>query len=658
MRTKLVFFILLSFSFLFSAEMIITKQLTEQIGDLTLRQSPKTDFSGNPCALVKINTDLDPFDEIGSNRTPVDIVNKTGEVWIYLSVGDKRLYLSKSGYARLIYDIPLQLQSNTVYTMTIMGSGEKVEVTTLTLTLNIEGVVISREGKAPITATSTIAPFRLPRGKYNFTFEKQGYRTQTKEIILQDDKTVEITMEEGSSEVRFSAPGIVTIQSEPEGAEVELNGQKVGTTFGTYQGSHYAGEYTLTLRKDLYHPTSKSFDLKAGEVMDIPKIILKPRFGYWQISSNPSSADIYLDEKHIGQTPLNKEKIPSGDHTLRLAINKYKTHQETFVIKDGDEPNFDVTLKPNFALLEINSAPETGATVFIDNKEVGKTPYSDPMMQAGTYTIRIEKELWSGTTKTITIRPEVPGKINLILTKDFGTLIVEAEECKIYLNSKEVGTGNFEQKLKPGSYKIKATKEKHLDAEKGVFVNVGQVTRERLSPIPMLGSISVFAVDKRNSSKKITGAEIFLNNKNSKKKTPAVLELLYGNYDLKLKHPEYLDFSQKINLKEGDTKTITFELDTYSGSILAKHNKWKSQGWISLTASALITGGGVYCNVKSNDNFDKYESATVTADAMDYKQKTHDFENYRDYCYYTASGAAIYSIFSWLKTSVYKKKLK
>ena len=657
MKTKLILLILLSFSFLFSAEMIITKPLTEQIGDITLRQYPKMDFSGNTCALIKIKTELDPFDEIGSNRTPVDIVSKTGEVWVYLSAGDKRLYLSKSGYARLIYDIPLQLQSNTVYSMTIMVSGEKVEVTTLTFTLNIEGVVISREGKAPITATSTIVPFRLQRGKYNITFEKQGFQTQTKEIILQDDKTVEITMEEESSEVRFSAPGIVTIQSEPEGAEVELNGQKVGTTFGTYQGSHYAGEYTLTLRKDLYYPTTKSFTLQKGEVMDIPKIILKPRFGYWQISSEPSGADIYLDEKHIGQTPLKKEKIPSGDHTLRLSKNKYKTHQETFVIKDGDIPEFDVALKPNFALLEINSAPETNATVFIDKKEAGKTPYSDPMMQAGTYIIKIEKELWIGTTKTITIRPEIPEKINLILTKDFGTLIVEAEGYKIYLDGKEVGTSNFEQKLKPGSYKIKAAKEKHHDAEKDVFVNVGQVTRERMSLVPMLGSISVFAVDKRNSSKKITDADIFLDNKDSKKKTPAVLELLYGDYALKLKHPNFLDASKNINLKEGDAKTVTIEMDTYSGSILAKRNSWKTQGWISFSATALIAGGGYYYNMQMNDYLDKYNNTSVTTDAMEYKQKTLDFENYRDYCYYTASGAVIYSVFSWIKTAIYNGKL-
>ena len=524
--------------------------------------------------------------------------------------------------------------------------------------MDIEGVVISREGKAPIVSTSSIAPLRLPKGNYNFTFEKQGYVTQTKEITLQDDKTVEIKMEKGASEVRFSAPGIVSIQSDPEGAEVELNGQKVGTTLGTYQGSHYAGEYTLTLRKDLYHPTNKSFTLKAGEVLDIPVLILKPRFGYCFISSNPDSADIYLDEKHIGKTPLKKEKISSGAHTLRISKNKYKTHQEQFVVKDGDEPKFDVTLKSNFALVEINSAPETGAKVFIDDKEVGRTPYSDPMMQAGTYTIRIEKELWSGTTKTLTIRPKIPEKHTLILTKDFGTLIIEAENSKIFLDSKEVGINNYEKALKPGSYKIKATKEKHHTAEGNVFVSVGQITRKKLSPIPMLGSISVFAVDKLNLSKKITGSEIFLNNEYSTKKTPAVLELLYGDYNLKLKHPDYLDFSKNINLKEGDTKTITCELVTYSGSLLAKRNKWKTQGWISLTSSALIASGGYYCNMQMNDYNDKYDNTSITSDAMNFKQKTKDFENYRDFCYYSASGAAVYMLFSWMKSYYYSRELK
>ncbi|MCF7913282.1 MAG: PEGA domain-containing protein [Candidatus Cloacimonetes bacterium] len=648
-----------AFLLLNAAEMVVTKPLVEVPGDLTLRQSPKNDLSGNPCALVKINTDLLPFMEINSNRTPVEVVNRTGEVWVYLSPGDKRLYFEKEDFARFIYDIPVNLQSNMVYTMTIMGKGiisEVENVVTLTFSLNIEGVVISREGKAPITAKSTIAPFRLPRGNYNFTFEKQGYKVQTREVNLQDDETVDIAMETGSSSVSFSSPGIVTIESDPSGAEVELNGQKVGVT--PYQGSHYAGEYTLTLRKDLYHPASKTFSLNKGETLDITQEKLKPRFGYWQVTSTPNGANIYLDEKHLGKTPLAREKIPSGEHSLRLTYDKYKTHQETFIIKDGDESDFDIELEPNFASLVINSAPENGAAVFIDDNQVGVTPFTEKMMQAGTYTIRIEKELWSGSSETITIYPEVPLKKTLYLTKDFGTLRIEAPECQIYLDGKNVGANTFEQKLKPGNYAIKATQSRHHDDEKNVYVGVGETIKEELSPIPMLGSISVFAVDKRNPAIKIKDAEIFINNEKSKKRTPAVLELLYGEYDLKLKHADYLDESQSVNLKEGDTKNVTFELDTYSGSVLAKKNAWKRNSWLGFTAGVLLTGGGFYCNMQSNDNFDKYESTGITAEAMDYKQKTQDFENYRDCCYYAASGAAVYTLFCWIKTAVYGKKLR
>ena len=662
MKSRLIVLLFMLSSFLFSAEMVVTKPLMEEMGDLTLRQSPKTDMSGNSCALVKISTDLLPFDEIESNRTPVDVINKIGEVWIYLSAGDKRLYFNKTGFAKKKYDIPINLKRNTVYSMTLMAKGygaEEVDnVIDLTFNINIEGVFITRDGKAPITATSSIASFRLSNGKHNFTFEKTGYKTLNKEITLQEDKLVEITMEEGSSEVRFSSPGIVIIQSDPEGADVELNGQKVGTTTGSYQGNHYAGEYTLTLRKDLYHTTSKTFILDARQTLDIPVIKLKPKFGYWQITSNPPNADIYLDEKLIGKTPLKKDKIPSGDHTLRITCNKYKTHQETFVVNDGDEPLFSINLLPNFARLEIDSAPEQGSKVFIDGEEVGVTPYIDEMREAGTYEVTIEKELWSGSTEIVTVTPKFPTKELLILTKDYGTLWINANESKIFVNDKLYGSNEVKKNLRSGKYTIRAEKEKHKSAEKTVFVNIGETTIENLEPIPMLGSVSIFAIDKRNPKQKIIGSEIIIDNKKTDKKTPSVLELLYGNYDITLQHPKYLKLTQNISLKEGDTKALTFELDTYSGSLLAKKDKWKTQSWIGLATTSLIAGGGLYCNMQSNDNYDKYKATTITADALDYRKKTGDFGDYRDYCYYTASGVAIYTFFSWIKTTYYNGKIK
>ncbi len=656
---KLTAFLIFSLLFcsLNAAEMVITKPIIEVSGDLTLHESPKRDFSGEFCALVKINTDLVLFDKIESNRTPVDVENKTSEVWVYLSPGEKQLYFAKKGFARLNYKIPLKLESNKVYTMTIMGKGDGLteidNVVSLTFNLNVEGIYLSRDNKAPILTTSNVALFRLPKGKYNFQIEKQGYQTQTKEIDLQHDEDVDIILEAGASQVSFSAPGIITIESEPIGAEVELNGQKVGTT--PYQGSHYAGEYTLTIRKDLYYSTSKTFALKKGETLDIPSEKLKPRFGYWKVTCKPSNASIYLDDKFIDNAPLAKKKIRSGEHTLRLTKDNYKAHEETFIVKDGDEPEFNITLKPNYASLEVNTAPEQGATVFIDNEKVGTTPYTFDMMPAGKYNLRVEKELWSGISEIITIEPEIPVKKTLVLTKNFGNLIVTAPECKILLDNEFVGTTSIERNLKPGSYTVTATREKYKNDEKKILVSVGETTSVNLYPIPKLGSISIFAVDKRNPLKKIKGADIFVNNEKSKKRTPSVLELLYGDYNLLVTKPGYLDVTKSINLKEEEKKSVIFEMDTYSGSKLAKRNSWRVQGWLGLSSSLILAGAGVYFNLTGDEFYKEYQNSTTTADAISARENTDKFYQYRDYSYYVSIVPAIWSIYSWFKQAHYNK---
>ncbi len=662
MKLKLVIILLFLTSLICASEMVISKHLTEELGDLTLRQSPKTDMSGNRCALIKVSTDLLPFDEIESNKTPVAIENKIGEVWIYLSPGDKRLYFNKKGYARYKYDIPLNLKSNVVYSLTILGKGNNVEsidnVVDLIFNLNQDGVLITRNGKAPIKATSKTVQFSLARGKHSFKFEKPGFITMGKDIEVSKDELVNIDMQKGSSEVSFTSPGIVIIHSDPQGAQVELNGQLVGNTLGAYQGLHYAGDYTLTLKKKMYHSISKTFNLNSGETLEIPSIKLKPKFGYWQVSTNPPGADIYLDEKLVGKSPLDKAKIPSGNHTLRISNDRYKTHQESFEVKDGDQAEFDLDLQANFARVEINSAPEDGATVFIDNVEVGQTPYVDEMMLAGTYDVRIEKDLWSGSSETITVSPSSPIKELLILTKNFGTLVVNAPKSTIFLDGVQVANDSFTRNLVAGNYKIRVEKDKHKTIEKNIFVNIGETTTEDINPSPILASISVFAVDKRAPENKIIGADIYVDNEKTDKKTPSVMEMLYGKYNITLQHPKYLELTKSVSLKEGDTKTITFELDTYSGSLTAKRDTWKTQTYLGLISTALIVGGGLYCNKIANDNFDIYESTYNTTEAIDARSRTEDFENYRDYCYYSASVTTAYTVFSWIKTLIYGSELK
>ena len=45
---------------------------------------------------------------------------------------------------------------------------------------------------------------------------------------------------------------------------------------------------------------------------------LRPAFGSVTVTSTPSGALVFLDEKQVGQTPLTLDHIASGSHSLRF----------------------------------------------------------------------------------------------------------------------------------------------------------------------------------------------------------------------------------------------------------------------------------------------------------------------------------------------------
>ncbi len=652
-------FILVAIGSLFALELEVVSFTKDEL-DFTGSRYPVNDLNFNKCAVIKIESDVPASLLLKQSRKKVN-KNKDGNYYFYVSYLETHLDFSSTsekGYSPLFFKIPFselgidKLEKTAVYLMKIKTVGQLKEdigdVHSLNINFNEEGVAISEGEKAAIVANSKTAQFRLMAGNYSFSFKKKGFETQTKNINLQGDQEVDITLKAGDSVIRFEAPAIISIESEPSGAVVELNGLKVGVT--PYQGSHFAGEYTYALRLHSYYPVSKSFVLKSDESLTIPLEKLKPRFGYWQINSTPSGAIVFLDKKKIGKTPFARKKILSGEHYYKLQLDEYQIYDKYFTIEDGDDESFEIPLTPDFARLEIKSAPEKEAIVFIDEVAVGTTPYINERMPAGTYEIWLEKEFWNCPKESITIEPEKPVSKTLTLLKNFGTLKIIAEGSEIYINDKFVGNDIYDKNEKPGTYEVVAKKDKHIQAKESVVINIGQTKEITLSPTPQLGSVSVFAIDKRNVSKRINGAKVFIDDVLNKKKTPAVIQHLYGNYSLKLSHPDFLEQTKNIKIEDGKNTDISFYLDTYEGSMLAKQNFWKKQSLISFGTSALLFGGGFYCNKLMNDSNENYDNTLISTDANNYKQDSNNFENYRNYCYYSASGVIAYSIFSWLQS--------
>lgn len=182
-----------------------------------------------------------------------------------------------------------------------------------------------------------------------------------------------------------------------------------------------------------------------------------------------------------------------------------------------------------------------------------------------------------------------------------------------------------------------------------------KLTRKETT-IAQMGTLKIIA-NREHNGEIINNISIFKNGEDTGVKTTAELKLQSGEYDICLIHPDYPKETQKIKVNGGYTKEVVFEMETIDW-LSSKRHTWSRNTWYGLGGTALIAGGSVLFHMQSKSSFDKYEATDITSEAMDYKKKTQNYENARDYCMYAASGAAIYSAYSWIKSRNYDKRTK
>lgn len=148
---------------------------------------------------------------------------------------------------------------------------------------------------------------------------------------------------------RGSASLFVT--SEPKSAEIFLNGVRVGNTQNPLIPIA-PGRYNVELRKKGYVPENDVVELGDEETQFLAFSLREIKGGSIMVSSLPS-ADVYLDGKLVGQSPMTIEALP-GQRTLRLARPGFESAAQAVTVR-----NFFVTRVP-----EIRLTPAYASLVF------------------------------------------------------------------------------------------------------------------------------------------------------------------------------------------------------------------------------------------------------------------------------------------------------
>ena len=175
----------------------------------------------------------------------------------------------------------------------------------------------------------------LPSGVYNYSVTARGYHPQSGTFTVAGAKVERaVTLVSDAAKVTLTAS---------DGAEIYVNGKRVGE--GRWSGELISGTYifearksghrTQTLSKEITStPTSQSYTLPA----------CTPIYGGVDIISTPIMADIAIDGKTVGRTPLKLDNILAGAHTVTISKGGYKSHTQSITVAEDKETTLSVTL--------------------------------------------------------------------------------------------------------------------------------------------------------------------------------------------------------------------------------------------------------------------------------------------------------------------------
>jgi len=236
------------------------------------------------------------------------------------------------------------------------------------------------------------------------------------------------------------ATGNLNISSNPQGAQVTVNGRAVGNT--PLNLSLQPGRYDIELRLGGYETFRTSVNVNAGQTtpLNVNLSSTAPQTGLLQVSSSPQGAQVTLNGRAVGNTPLNLSVQP-GSYNLEVRLGGYETYRTTVNVGAGQtvQVNANLVTERRTGDLVITSIPDN-ADVYVNGQRAGVTPLRVSLNE-GSYDIRIAKDGYSEYRASVQVRRGDTTRVEARLLPQRAVLEVFTNvDARIFVDGREVGS--------------------------------------------------------------------------------------------------------------------------------------------------------------------------------------------------------------------------
>ena len=144
-----------------------------------------------------------------------------------------------------------------------------------------------------------------------------------------------------------------------------------------------------------------------------------------KIVSKPAAAEVFIDGKKRGVTPLKFNQLLQGDYLLELRKKGFVTVYKNITLVKGDTREFKQTLEPVKGLLLVNSNP-AGADLTVNDVFKGTTPVLITDLPLGSYSLHFKATGQLPRTVTTELKSRIPVNVLAELASNMAQLTVNS----------------------------------------------------------------------------------------------------------------------------------------------------------------------------------------------------------------------------------------
>tara|TARA_X000000950_G_scaffold73715_1_gene91904 strand:- start:21834 stop:23942 length:2109 start_codon:yes stop_codon:yes gene_type:complete len=296
--------------------------------------------------------------------------------------------------------------------------------------------------------------YLLLPGKYEVKVTAKGYKPYDMDLEVSSNNEQQLNV------VLEPLPGQLQVESTLTEITALVDGAPSVTTLpGVIKGLK-KGTHQIVLSKTRYLDSKYDVDIIGLGTTQTLSVELQPGWGTLKIDSVPSAAELWVDDKFVGNTPTSAEVLQSGSSIL-LKKSGFNNWSGTLSVPAGETQVYPpVSLVTADGYLQLETVP-TGASMTLNGNFQGITPLKIPVRPEQKHKIDVMMDGYIKKPYRFTVASDQVLELQLTLQEDIGeiALSVSPEGAKVYVDSKFSRTGSQTLRLPSRQHELRVEQE-------------------------------------------------------------------------------------------------------------------------------------------------------------------------------------------------------